>query len=261
MTAALLLCALLAGPPTAPPAEAPTATEAADSAVAAAERALAEARAAGASEGDLAAAARALSRARAARKEGRPEEARRLSDEAWTLARRAREAAAGRTRFSVGVGEDEATRVAVQSGRVEVEAQGERAAVAAGQAARVRPGAKPEVAPLPAAPAPLEPANGAAVTVRPAPRPGEPVLAWSAVAGAASYEVVLARDEAFREVALRLSSPAPRLPLRGQLPPGEYRWRVTARDGRGFVGPASEPRRLKVVEKPPRLEVDTPTWK
>lgn len=261
MTTALLLCALLAAPAPAPPAAAPTAAEAADSAVAAAERALAEARAAGASEGDLAAAARALAEARSARKAGRPEDARRLSDEAWALARRAREAAAGRTRFSVGVGEDEATRVAVQSGRVEVEAQGERAAVPAGQAARVRPGARPEVAPLPAAPAPIEPADGAAVTVRTAARAGEPVLAWSEVAGAASYEVVVARDEAFREVAMRLTSPSARLPLRGQLAPGDYRWRVTARDGRGFAGPASAPRRLKVVERPPRLEVDAPTWK
>ncbi|HEU4384044.1 MAG TPA: hypothetical protein VFR85_11160 [Anaeromyxobacteraceae bacterium] len=261
MTSALLMAAVLAAAPAAPPAAAPTAAEAADSAVAAAERALGEARAAGASEPDLGAAAEALARARSARKAGQPEEARRLSDEAWTLARRAREAAAGRTRFSVGVGDDEATRVEVQRGRVEVEAQGERAAVPAGQAARVRRGSKPEVAPLPAAPALLEPNDGAAVTVRPSARQGEPVLAWSAVAGAVSYEVVLSRDEAFREVALRLASPAPRLHLRGELAPGDYRWRVTARDGRGFAGPASEPRRIKVVEKPPRLEVDTPTWK
>ena len=161
----------------------------------------------------------------------------------------------------MGVGGDEATRVAVQRGRVEVEAQGERAAVPAGQGARVRPGSRPEVAPLPAPPAPLGPADGAEVTVRPAARAGEPVLAWSAVAGATSYEVVVARDAAFHEVALRLTSPEPRLPLRGALEPGDYRWRVTARDGRGLASPPSEPRRLKVVERPPRLEVDTPVWK
>jgi len=258
---ALLLAVLVSAPPAAPSGAAPAAAEAADSAVAAAERALAEARAAGAAEADLAAAAQALAKARAARREGRPEDARRLSDEAWALARRARETATGRTRFSVGVGDDEATRVAVRRGRVEVEAQGERAAVPAGQGARVRPGSRPEVSPLPAAPAPLDPADGASVTVRPAARAGEPVLAWSAVAGAASYEVVVARDAAFREVALRLAAPAPRLPLRGDLAPGDYRWRVTARDGRGLSGPPSEARRLRVVEKPPRLEVDTPVWK
>ena len=75
------------------------------------------------------------------------------------------------------------------------------------------------------------------------------------------HEVVVARDAAFREVALRLASPAPRLPLRGDLAPGDYRWRVTARDGRGLSGPPSEARRLRVVEKPPRLEVDTPVWR
>jgi hypothetical protein len=261
VTTALLLAALLSAPPAAPPAAAPTAAEAADSAVAAAERAIAEARAAGAAEADLAAAAQVLVRARTARREGRPEEARRLSDEAWAAARRARETAAGRTRFSVGVGDDDATRVAVQRGQVEVEAQGERAAVPAGQGARIRHGSRPEVSPLPQAPEALDPADGAAVTVRPAARAGEPVLAWSAVAGATSYEVVVARDADFRQVALRLHSPVPRLALRGTLSPGDYRWRVTARDGRGFSSPPSGPRRLQVVERPPRLEVERPVWR
>ncbi len=261
MSPVLLLAALLSAPPAVKPAAAPTAAEAADSAVAAAERAIGEARAAGAAESDLAAAEKALAQAKAARREGRPEDARRLSDEAWALARRAREAAAGRTRFSVGIGDDEATRVAVRRGQVEVEAQGERAAVPAGHGARIRPGSKPEVSPLPPAPEPLDPADGAAVTVRRAARADEPVLAWSAVAGAASYEVVVARDADFREVALRLASPVPRLALRGDLAPGDYCWRVTARDGRGLGGPPSALRRLKVVEKPPRLEVDRPVWK
>ncbi len=260
MTPALLLAALLSGPP-AQPAAAPTAAEAADSAVAAAERAIGEARASGAAESDLAAAAQALAQAKVARNQGRPEDARRLSDEAWALARRAREAAAGRTRFSVDVGSDEATRVEVQRGQVEVEAQGQRAAVPAGQGARIRPGSKPEVSPLPAAPSPLGPADGASVTVRRAARADEPVLTWSPVAGAASYEVVVARDAEFRQVALRLASPVPRLPLRGDLAPGDYRWRVSARDGRGLGGPPSEPRRLRVVEKPPRLEVESPVWR
>ncbi len=145
--------------------------------------------------------------------------------------------------------------------RVEAVLQGERAAVPAGQGARIRHGSRPEVSPLPQAPEALDPGDGAAVTVRPAARAGEPVLAWSAVAGATSYEVVVARDADFRQVALRLQSPVPRLALRGTLAPGDYRWRVTARDGRGFSSPPSGPRRLRVVEKPPRLEVESPVWR
>ena len=257
---ALALCAFLAAAPDAGPAPAPVA-QAADSALSTAERALAEARAAGAAEADLAAASDLLGRARAARRDGRLDDAKRLSDEAWELARKAREGAA-RTRFSVGVGEGDETRIAVRSGGpVEVEAGAERVAVPAGQGARARPGAKLEVGPLPAAPSLLDPADGATVTVRPAATHGEPILSWSPVPGAISYEVRLSRDPEGREVALKLTSASARAPLRGTLPPGTYAWRVVAVDARGLTGPASAPRRLEVAGRPPRLEVDRPTWK
>lgn len=258
--AALALCAFLAAAGDAGP-TAPPVTQAADSALSTAERAIAEARAAGAAGTDLAAASALLDRARAARRDGKLEDAKRLSDEAWELARKAREGAT-RTRFSVGVGDGDETRIAVRSGGpVEVEAGAERVAVPAGQGARARPGAKLEVGPLPAAPSLLEPADRARVTVRPAAAQGEPVLAWSPVPGAVSYEVRLSRDPEGKEVVLKLSTASTRAPLRGALPPGAYAWSVVAVDARGLAGSASAPRRLEVVERPPRLEVDRPVWK
>jgi hypothetical protein len=259
--ATLALLALLAAAPDAG-APAPPAAQAADSALSTAERAISEARSAGAAGADLAAASALLDRARKARRAGELDDAKRLSDEAWELARKAREGAAARTRFSVGVGDGDETRIAVRSGGpVEVEAGAERLAVQAGQGVRARPGAKLEVGPLPAAPSLLEPADGAKVTVRRAAAQGEPVLAWSPVPGAASYEVRLSRDPDFKDVVLKLSATTARAPLRGTLPPGEYAWRAVAVDSRGLAGPASAPRRLEVVERPPRLEVDQPVWK
>jgi hypothetical protein len=162
----------------------------------------------------------------------------------------------------VAVGEGDETRIAVRrGGPVEVEAGPERASLPAGQGARVRAGTRLEVGPLPGAPSLLAPPDGAAVMLRPAPDRTEPVLSWSPVPSAASYEVSLSRDAEGKEVALRLTAAAARVPLRGELAPGEYRWRVTAFDGRGLPGPPSSWRRLLVTERPPRLEVDRPVWK
>ena len=85
------------------------------------------------------------------------------------------------------------------------------------------------------------------------------LFAWEALARSGLVSAYLLPPAS--QVALRLASPVPRLPLRGDLAPGDYRWRVSARDGRGLGGPPSEPRRLRVVEKPPRLEVESPVWR
>ena len=260
MTLAFLLAALLLAGPEGGSA-APPAAQAADSALATADRAIAEARAAGASASDLGAAAALLERARASLREGRLDESRRLSDQAWEAARKARESAAGGTRFSVDVGEGESTRIAVSRGTVQVEAGSEKVALPAGQGARSRPGSRLELGPVPGTPALLDPPDGTVITVRPSARPAEPVLAWSAVGGAVTYEIRVTRDQAGREVALRLSSASARAPLRGELPAGDYFWRVAAVDGRGIAGAASSPRRLRVADQPPRLEVEKPVWR
>lgn len=261
MTALLALLALLAA---ADPAPDPAAV--ADAAVAAAEKAVGEAKTAGVAAPALEEAQKALARAKAARGEGRLDDARREADAAWALLQEARKNAPEHTKFRVAVDEEDVTRVAVDRGAVVVDSGSESAPVASGKSATVGKEKKIAVAPLPAAPALAEPREGAQAPWKipaedPRARLVEVPFSWGAVDGASGYELVVARDPSFREVVARVAAKEPRGMLRQALPVGSYFWRVRARSAAGALGPHSEARRLTVTEKPPALEVKGPVWK
>ncbi|VTU36736.1 FecR protein [Variovorax sp. RA8] len=90
-------------------------------------------------------------------------------------------------------------------------------------------------------------AAGSVLEVRsllPAPAQRAPVdrntVAAEAVAGAAAYRLQLAADANFLRPAAESREPVPRFALRGSLSPGFYHTRVSALDGQGVEGRASE---------------------
>jgi len=102
--------------------------------------------------------------------------------------------------------------------------------------------AAPAQAALPA-PTPLEPAAGANVEALPA-------FAWSAVAGAASYEFQLAADQNFNAPVLgrgeaQFSTRNTRATIKKTLPNGTYWWRVRSATLSGDTSPWSGPRSLR----------------
>jgi hypothetical protein len=93
------------------------------------------------------------------------------------------------------------------------------------------------------APTPLEPATGATVETMPA-------FAWSAVAGAASYEFQLAADQNFNAPVLgrgegQFSTRNTRATIKKTVPNGTYWWRVRSATQAGDTSPWSGPRSLR----------------
>jgi hypothetical protein len=93
------------------------------------------------------------------------------------------------------------------------------------------------------APTPLEPAAGATVEALPA-------FAWSAVAGAASYEFQLAADQNFNAPVLgrgegQFSTRNTRATVKKTVPNGTYWWRVRSATQAGDTSPWSGPRSLR----------------
>ena len=79
---------------------------------------------------------------------------------------------------------------------------------------------------------------------------------WGPVAGAQNYRLELARDRKFEEILVdeNLNDTAF---THGNLPAGEYFWRISARNG-WIQGPGTETGRLRVVRdaEPPQLELE-----
>ena len=93
------------------------------------------------------------------------------------------------------------------------------------------------------APTPLEPASGTTVQALPA-------FAWSAVAGATSYEFQLAADQNFNAPVLgrgegQFSTRNTRATVKKTLPNGTYWWRVRSATKAGDTSPWSGPRSLR----------------
>ncbi len=93
------------------------------------------------------------------------------------------------------------------------------------------------------APTPLEPASGATVEALPA-------FAWSAVAGAATYEFQLAADQNFNAPVLgrgegQFSTRNTRATVKKTVPNGTYWWRVRSATKAGDTSPWSGPRSLR----------------
>jgi hypothetical protein len=81
--------------------------------------------------------------------------------------------------------------------------------------------------------------------------PGQSVIvaSWDAVANSATYRIEMARDAEFTELVLREQVPARVRAFRAEkLPPGAYFLRVRAIDRDDFLGIASSPRAVVLVE-------------
>jgi hypothetical protein len=153
------------------------------------------------------------------------------------------------TRFRVKVEPGNATRVEILEGAVDFQAGGEPVSVGAQQGALALGGGEP-VTPsaLPQPPQSLD-----------APQPQEVIRSnefdqlfrWSPVASAASYHLVIAKDNQFFDVVdERQVGPeaAVRIP---SLEPGTYFWRVSAIGADGFEGSFSDSRYFVFVKRQP----------
>jgi hypothetical protein len=189
-------------------------------------------------------------------KEGKYKECAAAADEAWKLS--AKESADS-SHFAVEVAKDGSTHVRAKSGKpVQVAAQGVSRPVYAGQAVAVAQG-KPPASPveIPGVPHLKTPASEERLRLKPSKKGLGPVtLAWDAVNGASSYEVVLEGSEQ----PLQLASPKARVQL-PYLPAGTYRWAVRAVGASDIKSDLSEKRAFELIEDPLKLEVKGGDWK
>ncbi|NBD09042.1 MULTISPECIES: peptidoglycan-binding protein LysM [Corallococcus] len=177
------------------------------------------------------------------------------ADEAWALLNPPQP-----SNFTVEVDHDGGTTTVThrQGPPVTVEAQHATRVLAKGESVRVQQGTVlPEP---PAAPQPAQPADKSRFTLKPTASGllGPVTLAWAAVAGATSYEVEVIFDEAGDGVPARApvrSVLAARQWVLPALPPGRYRWTVTAlspEQGRSLPSPT---RRFELAAESLELNV------
>ncbi len=159
--------------------------------------------------------------------------------------------------FKISMTEDHASTVAVYRGVAELNANGRTLQVNQDFVSTVRPnGVTTAPVPLPARPAPVEPARDRTYYYRD--RPQTIRFAWTAPAPVDGYHLVIARDPDFDEVVsdARVRTPEFR---QGNLKHGTYYWRVSGiADAR--EGASSDPVRVIVVQdrEPPALDVRFP---
>lgn len=148
-----------------------------------------------------------------------------------TTRARSRPAADGQAQARARKAAGGGAKVMVYGGDGEVEAGGEKVAVAQGMGTSVEaqgPPAPPE--PLLPAPTSLAPASGAESPCI------NPLLSWEPVPGAESYVAEICRDAACQELVERATG-IPAGPWRAPaLPAGDYHWRITARSRSGLDG-------------------------
>jgi hypothetical protein len=181
------------------------------------------------------------------------------ADGAWRLLT---PALAGRSSFQVSVDAEGATTVAVQTGpAVRVSAEDVTQPVHAGETVRVEKGQPPPSPKRPlAAPALRKPDADARLKLVPVRGKLGPVtLTWTAVQGAAGYEVDVLSAQG-TPVHHSVAAPAQ---LQLELPPlpaGRYRWSVRTLSEGQKPAPASE-RLFELVEDAVKLQVGSPAWK
>jgi hypothetical protein len=169
---------------------------------------------------------------------------------------------ATKSKFTVSVADDGATRVSVNDGQpVVVEAKGKAVQVGEGHSLHVTPGQAPEASePLLPAPTPREPTDGTVLhTGYTEGLIGPLAFNWGEVAGAQRYIVLFTRDVDGRDVVAQHE--LVKGPLVTALAPGRYFWRVSARGANGLPGKWSPSVTFTVEPPPPKLEVGNPTWK
>jgi hypothetical protein len=210
-----------------------------------ASQALVQAKADGADEfapKDLGEAVARLSSADAARRKASYAESRRLADEAWALARKARQITLERrprkNRFSVSVDPQGTTRVEVTEGDgVKVIAEKKSATVGRGQAVTVTAGKPPE-APHTLLPPPegVLPNEGSVLVT------ASIYFAWKPVADAAGYVLQISQDRAGLKPIRQWTTQNAFLLFQSTLPDGAYFWSLRTVDARGSVGRPSQAR-------------------
>jgi hypothetical protein len=161
----------------------------------------------------------------------------------------------GATDFRVSVNPDRTTTYSVFEGTAEVEGMGRTVAVGSNQYTIVGLSAPPTApAALPAAPAPVGPADGAEYVFRSL--PPQLLFSWADGEPAEAYRITLALDPGFRN---RLVDEWVARPAfsHGNLPAGTYYWRVSAKRG-GIESGYPKSRTVRLVQSvvPPVLRAE-----
>ena len=153
------------------------------------------------------------------------------------------------TDFRLKVEAGQATRLEVLDGTVELEAGDETVVVPAASGILARGGDDVSpLEPLPEAPRELTEPQPEEVVRAPS---FDQMFRWTAVSGAQSYRLQIARDEGFFDLAEeRLTGAKTSVRLTG-LEPGTYFWRVTAVSPTGFEGPPAGDSYFVFVKKHP----------
>lgn len=156
--------------------------------------------------------------------------------------------------FRVGINPDKSSTVAIYSGQADVTVSGARYFVRAKQALTISAdGGSVRISDLPPMPLIQAPARDSVARFRDAPPRID--FSWGRVAEADRYRLEISSDSRFEGVLVDELLQGTSF-THGNLPAGEYYWRVSARAG-WTLGPASAPRRVRVVRdaEPPALEV------
>jgi hypothetical protein len=161
----------------------------------------------------------------------------------------------GAADFRVSVNPDRTTTYSVFEGTAEVEGMGRSVRVGSNQYTIVGPSAPPtSPAVLPAAPAPVGPADGAEYVFRSL--PPQVRFSWADGEPAEAYRITLARDPGFRDLLVDEWVTGTSF-THGNLPAGTYYWRVSAKRGVVESGyPKTRTVRLVHSAVPPALQAE-----
>jgi hypothetical protein len=161
----------------------------------------------------------------------------------------------GAADFRVSVNPDRTTTYSVFEGTAEVEGMGRTVRVGANQFTIVSPSVPPtSPAVLPAAPAPVGPADGAEYAFRSL--PPQVLFSWADGEPAEAYRITLARDPGFRDRLVDEWVARPSF-THGNLAAGTYYWRVSAKRG-GIESGYPKARTVRLVQSavPPVLRAE-----
>ncbi len=157
--------------------------------------------------------------------------------------------------FKLSVNPDGSSTIAMYAGLADVDVAGKNYQLAANNALTVaEDGRTTGVKGLPTRPNVRSPRRDSIARFRD--MPPRVKFEWGRVAGAQNYRLELARDRNFEEILVDEYLNDTTF-THGNLPAGEYFWRISARNG-WIQGPGTEPGRLRVVRdaEPPQLELE-----
>lgn len=166
----------------------------------------------------------------------------------------AEDGSGGAMNFRVGVNPDQSSTIAVYSGQADVNIAGERYLVSANNGLTITSdGRSTGTRALPTLPPIHAPSHGTVVKYLGA--PPRVKFRWGKVSDVRDYRLEIARDADFDELLVDEYLDVTSF-THGNLAPGRFFWRVSARAG-WVLGPTSMPRRLSVVRdsEPPLLEL------